>query len=149
MAEAWAPTLADVGRHIPLRTRDARTPGSDALLGTFTSSTTPTDEQAQGVIDDAVAGIVASMGPLPLSPPASDQIAVAARTAAEWRAAADIEVAFPNRDQDVVVYTQLDARATAALATLAAVLKAAGTGAVDIFPVWQSPDPPLWADIDL
>lgn len=140
MAEPWAPALNDVARHIPRRTRDRRTPGSDAMLGTFTASTTPTDAQAQAVIDEVCAGMVAAYGPLPASPPASPDIAVAARTAAGWRAAADIEVAYPNRDADVAVYASLNARAADALAQFLAVLKGAGTGTVDVFPVWQAPD---------
>jgi len=147
--ESWAPSLDDVARHIPLRTRDTRTPGSDTMLGTFTESTTPTSEQAQSVIDDAVAGIVATFGDLPSVLPDGDPLAITARSAAEWRAAADIEVAYPNRDADIRVYAQLDLRATAALATLASALQAAGEGIVDVYPIWQSPAAPLWADIDL
>lgn len=156
MAESWAPSLADVGRRIPTRTRDTKTPGSDRLLGTFTSATTPTTEQAQAAIDDAVAGVLSVVGALPVSPPASDQIAVAARSAAEWRAAADIEVAYPNRDADVRLAAMLDQRAKDALATL---LKAISTGAEsgpDTLPVWQSPptfdrrlDPTWWGDLNL
>src|SRR6266700_7041597 len=99
MVEAWAPALDDVARHIPRRTRDTRTPGSDATLGTFTASTTPTDDQAGKIIDDAVNTIISAAGVLP---PAGDpnypQVSQAARVAAEWRAAADIEVAYPVRD---------------------------------------------------
>src|SRR6266705_1682316 len=140
MPEPWAPSLADVARHVPLRTRDAATPGSDRLLGTFTATTTPTGEQAQAVIDDAVAGIVGQYGTLPASPPASDQIAVAARTAAEWRAAADIEIAYPNRQADVNTYAALNARAADALRTFSLALQSAGSGTVDLYPIWQAPD---------
>jgi len=51
VAQSWAPALDDVARHIPTRTRDVKTPGSDKMLGTFTASTTPDDGQAQAVID--------------------------------------------------------------------------------------------------
>ncbi len=119
------------------------------MLGTFTESTTPTAEQAQSVIDDAVAGIVATFGDLPSTLPDGDPLAITARSAAEWQAATDIELAYPNRDADIRVAAQLQARADAALLTLAAALKATGGGIVDVFPIWAAPAPPLWADIDL
>lgn len=144
--EPWAPTLSDVAKHIPTRTRDVKTPGSDTMLGTFTPATTPTDAQAQSVIDDAVAYVLASVGELPAVPPASEQIQVAARTAAEWRAAADIEVAYPNRTADVQVYAQLDARANAALVSLRTALAVETGGPVDLLPIWQSPGPAPWGD---
>jgi hypothetical protein len=149
MAEAWAPALDDVARHIPTRTRDTRTPGSDAMLGTFTPSTTPTDSQAQAVIDDAVSSVLSVAGQLPA--PGTQfyqQVSVAARVAAEWRAAADIEVAYPNRDADIRVFAQLDARAKDALAALLTVMAHTETGAVESVPVWQMPAPPAWSDVD-
>jgi len=149
VAEAWAPTLADVGQKIPTRTRDTRTPGSDSLLGTFTSSTTPSDAQAQDAIDAAVSWVVGEAGELPVSPPASDQIQVQARTAAAYRAASDIEIAYPARDADIRTAMMLDARAKDALASLKRALSIAGSGAADVYPAWAMPDPPLWADLNL
>lgn len=96
----WAPTLADVARHVPTRTRDTTRPGSDALLGTLTESTTPTAEQAQSFIDQTVQWVVSECGQLPVDLPPTDELMVAARTAAEWRAAVGIEVTHPlNRDR--------------------------------------------------
>src|SRR5258706_13579277 len=119
MAEAWAPALDDVARHIPRRTRDTMTPGSDATLGTFTSSTTPTDGQAQSVIDDACSAVLAAAGPVPATGlPNAPLVQQAARTAAEWRAAADIEIAYPVRDADPPAFDQLNPRAEAALRRL-------------------------------
>lgn len=146
--DTWAPTLADVARHVPTRTRDSATPGSDRQLGTFTATTTPTDEQAQAVIDDAVKGVLAASGPLPAGLPATDQVMVAARTAASFRAAADIELAYPNRDADVRLYQLLDQRAKDALATLLASLRTETGGPVELVPEWNSPDPPPWADVN-
>jgi len=146
--ETWAPTLADVARHVPTRTRDAATPGSDKQLGTFTATTTPTDEQAQAVITDAVKGITAQVGVLPLNLPPTDEVMVAARTAAEWRAAADIEIAYPNRDADVRLYDQLDKRADKALAVLLAALREDSGGPVEVSPEWNSPLAPPWADVN-
>jgi hypothetical protein len=146
--EPWAPTLSDVARHIPRRTRDTKTPGSDKLLGTFTASTTPTSDQAQAVIDAVVGTLLAGTGPLPAAGTAVMDIQTAARTAAEWRAAADIELAYPLRDADVQVYDQLNARAADALATLKQVLAQAGGGQVDVAtPYWGFPAPPPWGDL--
>jgi len=139
---AWAPSLADVARHIPTRTRDFATPGSDRLLGTFSERTTPTAEQAQSDLDAAVRAITAEVGDIP----ASDVVEAAARDAAEWRAAADIELAYPNRDATVQVARDLDARAKDALARLKTVLAEAGSGLVEAVPVWAFPDPPAWGD---
>jgi len=144
--EPWAPTVTDVARHIPTRTRDAKSPGSDTLLGTFTVNTTPTDAQAQTVIDDAVAALTAEFGDLPLHVTHSPGIQAAARTAVEWRSAADIEIAYPVRNADLNVYTLLSARADMARQTLRVALAAAGSGQVDLIPMWSMPDPPGWGD---
>src|SRR5258707_2133451 len=98
MAEAWSPALDDVARHIPRRTRDTMTPGSDATLGTFTASTTPTDAQAQSVIDDACSAVLAAAGPVPATgQPNAPLVQQAARTAADWRVSRRIERADPLR----------------------------------------------------
>jgi len=145
MAEAWAPTLDDVARHIPTRTRDTKTPGSAALLGTFTASTTPTADQAQAHIDAAVLGILSQTGTLDIT---DAGLLAQARVAAEWRSAADIEIAYPNRDADVAVYSQLDARAKYELAMLLRRLQAQGEGEPASVPYWSAPDPPPYADMD-
>jgi hypothetical protein len=147
VAETWAPALDDVARHIPRRTRDTMTPGSDQTLGTFTSATTPTDAQAQAVIDDAVSAVLAAAGPVPVTGQANAALVQqAARTAAEWRAAADIEIAYPVRDADVLLVDRLNARAAAAMTALLTVMATTQTGAIEPVPVWMSPDPPPWAD---
>ncbi len=149
MAEPWAPTVSDVAKHIPTRTRDTRTPGSDALLGTFTANTTPTDAQAQAVIDDVVAALVAETGDIPDTGDQWQEIQTAARVAAEWRAAADIEIAYPDRNADVQVYDQLNARAELAKKTLLAALAETGEGTVDpahLVPEWMFPRPAPWGD---
>lgn len=146
MPESWAPGLSDVGRHIPTRTRDASVPGSDRMLGTFTATTTPTDAQAQQVIDDAVAVLLADVGELPSTGAQWPEIQQAARQVIEWRAAADIEIAYPNRDADVRVAAVLDMRAKDALATLKRILAEADSGLAAAEPVWQFPDPPPWGD---
>jgi hypothetical protein len=139
-----------VGQRIPTRTRDVKTPSSDGLLGTFTENTTPTGDQAQSFIDNACAWVLRSTGPLPQSPPASSQVQVAARDAAIWRAAADIELAYPQRDADVRVFQQLDARAVAALAAAVAAVTGGDDTPADSLPSWQSPaHGPWWADLNI
>jgi hypothetical protein len=143
--QPWAPGLDDVARHIPTRTRDVKNPGSDTMLGTFTANTTPTDGQAQAVIDAAVGSVLSQTGTLdPNDAALGDQ----ARAAVEWRAAADIEISYPNRDADVHVYDQLDARAKYELATLLRRLQILGEGAPESVPYWSAPDPPVYADMD-
>ena len=143
MAVAWAPTLEDCAVHIPTRPRDT-TPGSDVLLGTFTADTTPDAGQAQAVIDAAVRTILSYTGPLDAT---DRELLDQARTAAEWRAAADIELAYPNRTADVTVYDQLNERAKYELATLLKRLQGLSEGPqAALLPSWSSPDPPPWAD---
>jgi hypothetical protein len=148
--EPWAPSLHDVGRHIPTRTRDTRTPGSDQLLGTFTPYTTPDDTQAQKCVDAAVQWVLSQTGPLP---PGDENTTTQARTAAEWRAAADIELAYPNRDADLRMYALLDQRAKDQITILIERIKLGGesVAGADVgagSPVWRAPAPPPWADLD-
>jgi hypothetical protein len=118
------------------------------MLGTFTASTTPTDDQAQAVIDDAVNTVLSQSGPVPVfTAPSGPLVQRAARVAAEWRAAADIELAYPVRDADVRVAAQLDQRAKDALMILLRAMVETQTGAVEAVPLWQSPLPPAWADL--
>ena len=62
MAEPWTPSLEQVADHISTRSRDTTTPGSDALLGTFNATTTPTGEQAGRVIASAVGVVLGAVG---------------------------------------------------------------------------------------
>lgn len=146
MAEPWQPALDDVGRLIPTRTRDAADPGSDEMLGTFTTTTTPTADQAQAMIDAAVRDVISLTGPIDAYHDA--ELNDAARNAAAWRAAADIELSYPNRNADVAVYDQLDARARYELANLLRRLQIQGEGSPEAVPFWSAPDPPPYADRD-
>lgn len=143
MAEPWAPTLEEVAGHIPTRTRDNAHPGSDAFTGTFSDSTTPTETQAQRITDAAVATVAAAVSHVT---PALEPLA---RDAAGWRAAADIELAYPQRDADVSVYQQLDARAKDALTRLLEVAEEQGGGPDATLPYWEFPEPAWWGDYDL
>ncbi|MET8334365.1 hypothetical protein [Streptosporangium canum] len=141
MAEPWAPTLEQVADHIPTRTRDSTTPGSDTLLMTFNDHTTPPAEAAQRKIVSAVAEVLAAVaGSVPATP---SYLRDLAKDAAALRAAADIELAYPDRDADVRVFEQLDQRAKDALQRLVeAVSDAGGTGTEgSLLPVWSMPVP--------
>ncbi|GAA3027247.1 hypothetical protein [Streptosporangium longisporum] len=147
MAESWSPTLEDVAGFIPTRTRDASKPGSDTLLGTFTTDTTPTDEQATRTIRAAAAHVLGATGPIPAAP---EHLSILASTAAALRAAADIELAFPDSDADVQVYEQLNRRAEEALQQLVDAVNDAGSGPEgSLLPVWVMPEGPWWGDYPL
>lgn len=133
--EPWAPNLEEVAGHIPTRTRDASQPGSDAFTGTFSETTTPTEPQAQRITDAAVATVAGAVGIV------TAKLEPLARDAAGWRAAADIELAFIQRDGDMTVYEQLDKRAAAALTRLLETAEEQGGGQVATLPVWSFPDP--------
>ena len=137
---AWAPTLADVAATSRPGRGTGPCPARDVLLGTFTEGTTPTAEQAQGFIDDAVRWVTSECGELPAGLPPTDELMVAARTAAEWRAAADIEVAYPlNRDPDVQLFRVLDQRAKDALSTVRSAMAGEGVGQAELMPYWHFP----------
>lgn len=151
MAELWAPSLEQVADHIPTRTRPVSPPGATEYLNTFTAQTTPTDEQAGRRIAAAVVevqGAVASIAAtIPTTP---DWLPKLASEAAALRAAAMIELAYPDRDADVEVYTQLDQRATAALQRLLDALANTDTGTEgSLLPQYEFPDPVWWGDYPL
>ncbi len=144
--EPWAPGLADVARHVPQRTRDTKTPGSDRLLMTFNANTTPTDAQAMQLIDDTVGTLESQVGDIPNVLTQHPDAAIAMRVWVEWRAAADIEIAYPNRDADVRVYDQLNARADKAWHALEEALNTSDVGASANEPQWAFPLPAPWGD---
>jgi hypothetical protein len=143
----WAPAIPDVARHIPTRTRDTRTPGSDKLINTFSPYTTPDDTQAQAAIDAACGTVLSQVGKVDLSDVATCN---QARVAAEWRAAADIELAYPNRDADIRLYAMLDQRAKDELDTLIKRIEDTGESTIGLAGTvaWKAPEPPPWADKD-
>jgi membrane peptidoglycan carboxypeptidase len=140
VAEPWEPTLEQVATRVPTRTRDASVPGEDQMLVTFNAETTPTEEQARRFIAAAVVEVLSAVaGTIPTSP---QHVAGMATDAAAWRAAADIELAYPLRDGDLAVYTQLDARAQAAFERLVAAVDDAGSGPEgSLLPVYAFPEP--------
>jgi hypothetical protein len=141
MTEAWAPDLTEVGSRCPTRTRDqTAAPGTDTLLGTFNDKTVPTGTLAQPIVTGAVAVVANAVGTIGLL------LYPLAKDAAAWRAAADIELAYPERDADIKLYEQLDRRAQLALARLISAADDSGTGADATLPQWSMPDPVSWGD---
>jgi hypothetical protein len=141
---SWSPFLSQVADHIPYLTVDTTTPGQQVYLGTFTGTTTPTDEVAQRHVDAATA----LMGPA--IPTISAALYPAARAVAALRAAASLARAFPRRAEDLNAAAALDGRADAAWKSLVVAAEQEGTaaGAVGI-PHWYFPLPATWGDSNL
>lgn len=116
------------------------------MLGTFNANTTPTAAQAQQLIDDTLGTLESQIGDLPSIAAQHPDASIALRTYVEWRTAADIELAYPNRDADIRLYDQLNARAVAAFAAVEAALATSDIGSSASNPIWAFPDPPPYAD---
>lgn len=141
MAEPWAPTPEQVADHIPTRTRNSSAPGDDALQNTFNAQTTPTGEQAGRFIASAVSEVLAAVaGTVPAAPVYLRSLA---QKAAALRAAADIELAYPDRDADVEVAAALDQRAKDALVRLVDAISDAGGSGTEgsLMPAYSFPAP--------
>lgn len=122
-AAPWAPSLRDVGNHIPSRTRSVET---NEPLGTFNDDTAPTGESVSGLIRSAVATVGGMVG-LPIVAGAYPLCsAAAALWAAYW-----VELSFPERDGDVSVYARLRDDALLLTENARAVNVGAGGGTVD------------------
>ncbi|MCK2219700.1 hypothetical protein MF672_038780 [Actinomadura sp. ATCC 31491] len=148
MAELWTPTLEQVADHIPTRTRNAASPGDTALSGTFSAQTEPTDEQARRHIAAAVAEVLGAVGgAVPTAPTFLYHLA---SEAAALRAAADIELAYPNRNADADRFPQLDQRAKDALDRLKQAMDDQGSGTEgSLLPQWAFPEPAWYGDYPL
>ena len=135
MVYLWAPTLSDVGSVIPTRTVNVSLPGEDDYLNTFTPDTRPTDVQAQEIIDSAVSDVVLAVVAV------TTALEGIAMNAAKWRAAADIELAYPQRNADANVYAQLDARARYEWQLLLTAASSQTESVSSSLPVWYMPIP--------
>jgi hypothetical protein len=143
---AWAPTLRQVGSFVPTRTRAIGV--DNAYTGTFSATTEPTSEQAAAIIGSACAYVQGKVG-FPLVSQAFSQLQVAAALwAAYW-----IELAYPERDNDVSVATQLRADAEEAIGNARDYNLANGGGAAtdeqgqpSTLVAWAFPAPPRYAD---
>lgn len=143
MAITWAPTLVDVAGCIPTRTRSASNPADDRYLNTFNDDTDPTAELAQRKIENAVADVTGAVSSITV------KLEPLAKNAAMWRAAADIELAYPDRNADANYYTQLDARARYEWEQFLEAAEDAGSGPDSSVPLWSMPGPSPWGDINL
>ena len=148
MAEPWMPSLEQVADHIPTRTRNAATAGDTTLLGTFTAATEPTDEQARRHITSACAEVMGAVGgTIPATPAFLYELA---SEAAALRAAADIELAYPNRNADADRFAQLDQRAKDALQRLIDAVNDQGSGPEGgLLPQYAFPEPVWYGDYPL
>jgi hypothetical protein len=137
---SWSPFLSDVADHVPYLTIDPTIPGSQVYLGTFTGYTSPTDEQAQRHIDDAVAIVGAGFGVLTGSLPR-----MARSVAATW-AAATLCRAFARDAETVARAADLMRQAQADLKILTAAVDNTGSTTLNAVPVLRAPDPVPWGD---
>lgn len=139
----WVPTLDQVASCIPSRTVDLSEPGSSTYLNTFTGNTVPTGAQAQVIIDRTVEDVTNAVANIPAL------LEAAARNAATWRAAADIELAYPDRTADINIYTALNARAEKEWKLFLDRAEFIGGSSEAVIPSWYMPDPPSWGDTNL
>lgn len=122
-AAAWAPSLRQVGNHIPSRTRSET---SNEPYGTFNDDTHPTGESVSGLIGSAVAAVGGMVGHPVVSAAYPLCQAAAALWAAYW-----VELSFPDRDANVSVYARLREDAILLTTQAEAVNVGAGGGTVD------------------
>lgn len=145
---AWAPVLEDVAAYVTSRTVDAVTPGSDTPIGTFTADTYPTDTQVLRLVGTATAWVVNVTGDV------VPDLEETATDVAAMRAAALIELSYPDRDGDIdEVATVLLEQARAGRDELAAANRAGGgagpngtatpLGAFPVAAPWCN-DQPAW-----
>lgn len=136
----WAPFLSDVADYVPTRTVDLTVPGSDLLLMTFNANTQPNGDSVQRILDRALRAILSVV---PQITPALSELAA---SAVAIRTAADVELAYPERNADVNVYNQLSNRAQLELDRLIQAAETSGGGAVATFPAWSFPPPVPWGN---
>jgi hypothetical protein len=137
---SWSPFLSDVADHVPFLTIDPTVPGEQVYLGTFTGSTSPTDEQAQRHVDQAVAAVGAGFTVL------TGQLPRMARAVAAIRAAATLCRAFARTADERAKADALERQAAADLKVLVAAVDNAGASSLDPRPVLIAPDPVQWGD---
>lgn len=132
----WLPDLADVAAYVPVRATPAGV-GDQVPLGTFTEATTPNDDQVRRIIAAAAAHVAGRLGTV------VDGLFDQAKDCAAMRAAGFVELAFPQRDDDVNTAETLLREAKADLDALAAVNTSGGGGnpgdPSNLLPVYSFP----------
>jgi hypothetical protein len=137
---AWSPFLSDVADHVPFLTISQSVPGSQVYLGTFTGDTSPTDEQAQRHVDQAVAIVGAGFSTL------TGQLPRMARAVAASWAAATLALAFARDQTGRDIAAALRAQAAAELKVLQGAVENSGESTLSAVPVLNAPSPVPWGD---
>lgn len=137
---SWSPFLSDVADHVPYLTLDTTVPGAQVWLGTFTGYTSPTDEQAQRHVDQAVAIVGAGFGVL-----TNERLRMARAVAALW-AAASLARAFARDAEGRALADSLSRQAAVDLKVLQSAVENAGSTTLSAVPVLIAPDPVPWGD---
>jgi hypothetical protein len=136
----WSPFLSDVADHVPFLTISQSAPGSQVYLGTFTGDTSPTDEQAQRHVDQAVAIVGAGFSTL------TGQLPRMARAVAAVWAAATLALAFARDQTGRDIAAALRATAAADLKVLQGAVENSGESTLNALPVLNAPPPVPWGD---
>lgn len=142
---AWRPELWHVAAYIPRRTLVGAVDGYGNALETFDSTTHPSASAVNNLVSDACAWVGLLVNPVP------DVLADSARAAAAMRAAAMVELTYPDNRDDLSTAEQLLARADAMRADLdTASVAVTGTDpedpAANLLPVYSFPTPVAWGD---
>jgi hypothetical protein len=138
----WVPSLRNVADYVPTRTVPVDTPGSMTPLGTFNSTTVPTDEMVDRIAKGAASWVSSKAGVV------DPDLYEFATSVAAVRAAAFVELAYPTRDGDASVYEELFKQSDAGLAALIVANGAAGETppGEGLLPQWSFPDPAFNSD---
>lgn len=140
----WEPGLREVADFIPILTREEG--NSEALVGTFTTWTHPTDETVARLIRAAAAVVEAEVGS-PIMPAAYPILGVATAIRAAWYAARS------HPGVEATLIAELRTEADAELVRAQSANQAAGGGgdtSLDgrpvVVPAYSFPTPVRWAD---
>lgn len=144
----WRPELWGVAAYVPRRTLVGAIDGSGAPRRTFDSDTLPTGSEVQILITDACAWVGLLAGTVDTT------LTEAASACAALRAAAMVELGYPDNRDDLSNAKELLAEAVQMRKDLAAANTALGvddpaTTDDDLLPVWSFPSAPSYADLDL
>lgn len=144
-AVAWRPELWHVAAYIPRRTLVGAVSGYGEALETFTADTHPSAQAVNRLVSDACAWV--GLLVTPVATPLLDQ----ARAAAAVRAAAMVELTYPDNRDDLSTADTLLKLADAMRADLdtanVAVVGADPEDPKTLLPVlYGFPDAPLWGD---
>jgi hypothetical protein len=139
---AWGPSLDQVAAHVPSRTIELGNL-SGTYAQTFTGLTSPTAEQVEDYVRQAVAWVTSHTGTVDAA------LYGTAQSVASMWAAAQVELAQPADTRDMARYAALLAQAGTMLTTLVAANEAAtGTPATgtDVDSAYAFPEAPVWGD---